>query len=184
MSSEDATCLRCGMKGLVWAQSVKGKWYLGIPMQHTFEDGNTVTTHIAGHNCVPTEEGLALVEARRVEREREQAEKQAKIDAFYAERAKLHHFECQVGEVIEFSGVIETAITIDGYYGSQRLLTIKTPNYEVAKIISTAQWTWEVVEGDSVTVKGIVSAFEEYQGVPQTLIKKPKLVSKNEEVGV
>lgn len=192
MSSQDATCLRCGQSGLVWNQSVKGKWYLGVPMQHTFEDGNTVTTHIAGHNCKPTPEGLALVEARRVEREQQEAEKQAFVDARNAKRLALKHFDAQVGDAVQFSGVVERAVDIDGYYGSQRLLVVETDNQEVAKIFTTAMWAYRLDEGDPVTIRGFVGGFDFYNEVtkqsvsdndgrdpnvtPQTLIKKPKLV--------
>lgn len=190
-----ATCVKCGMTGLVWNRSVKGKWYLGVPMQHTFEDGNTITTHIAAHNCKPTAEGLALYEAAQQERKAKNDAEQARIETIKAERLMRRHFDAQLDETIQFSGVVETVVDIDGYYGAQRLVIVNTANHEIAKMITTAKWAYDLESGDDVTISGIVSGFDYYnevtrmkatnneQGdpniVPQTIIKKPKLVKGN-----
>lgn len=176
-SVKDYTCVKCGTKGLVWNRSVKGKWYLGIPTQHTFEDGNTVTTHIRAHNCNPTEEGLALYEEQRKEREAVKAEEQARLQAHLDRKASLKHFPAEVGEQITFSGVVTKSIAIDGHYGSQVLTVVETANLETLKIFSTAKWAWETYEGDQVTLTGLVVSHDIYEGDPQTLIKKAKRIN-------
>lgn len=170
------TCVKCGTTGLMWAQSVKGKWYLGVPMEHTFEDGNTVTTHIAGHNCQPTPEGLAAYEEQRKEREKAKAELDAKLQAYHDHKASLKHFTGEIGDAITFTGKVIKSICIDGYYGSQMLIIVETENNELAKMFTTANWAYETYENQEVTIKGFIGAFDTYENDPQTLIKRPKLV--------
>ena len=177
MDSKDYTCIKCGTGGLVWAQSVKGKWYLGIPMQHTFEDGNTVTTHIAGHDCKPTAEGLALMEAKRIEREAEQAAKQALIDAALARKAKLHHVEAEIGSQVELTGKVTMAAEVETQFGCSKLVVIETDDFQVAKMFTTANWAWDINFDDIITIKGTVKSHDIYEGTPQTAINRPKRVA-------
>lgn len=177
--SKTYTCEKCGTAGLVWNQSVKGKWYLGVPIQHTFEDGNTITTHIAGHNCKPTEQGLALYEEKRKEREAVKAEEQARFQAYLDRKASLKHYPAEIGEMVTFTGQVTTSIAVDGYYGTQVLTIVETSNLEILKMFSTAKWAYEIEEGQQVTITGFVGSHDTYEGNPQTLIKKPKLQKGN-----
>jgi hypothetical protein len=172
----DKTCELCGTTGLTWAKSVKGKWYLGTPYQHTFEDGNTVTTHVTGHNCVPTPEGLARVEARKAERQAKLDAEQAKIDAAKAEQAKLHHVEAEVGEKVTLTGVVTMATRLEGQFGTQVLLVIQTEDYQVAKMITTAEWAWMVQFDEVITVTATVKSHDIYKDIPQTKLTRPKQI--------
>jgi hypothetical protein len=170
------TCIKCNSTGLVWNQSLKGKWYLGIPVQHSFEDGNTVTTHIAAHNCIPTPEGLAAAEARRAERQAELAAEAARIEAYEAEQNKLSHVAAEVGEVVTLTGVVTMATEIDGHFGTQKLIVLKTDSYEVAKMFTTAAWAWSIDFDDVITVAATVKSHDSYDGKPQTAVTRPKLI--------
>lgn len=177
MTKENGTCIKCGETGLIWAQSVKGKWYLGRPFQHTFEDGNTTTTHIQGHNCVPTPEGLAALEARRAERQAKIDAEQAAIEAAKAELAKLHHVEAEPGEQVELTGTVTMATTVETQFGKSRLVVIQTEDYQVAKMFTTAEWAWAVDFNEVITVKGAVKSHDDYQGIPQTMLNRPKQIA-------
>jgi len=83
--NKSVVCKRCGEGGLFWSQTNAGKWYLGNPQYHAFEDGKTVITHFSGHNCKPTPEQEAKFQAeqqaKREQAEQEQAELDAKMKA-------------------------------------------------------------------------------------------------------
>lgn len=75
------------------------------------------------------------------------------------------------------TGVIATALTVDGYaYGTtQRLLVITTPEGTV-KVVTAAGWAYDVIQGDEVTVAGTVKAHEVYREHKQTRLVRPRLV--------
>lgn len=173
----DKTCELCGTTGLTWAQSVKGKWYLGRPFQHTFEDGNTVTTHVQGHNCVPTPEGLAAMDARKAERQAKIDAEQAAIDAAKAELAKLRHVQAELGEQVELTGTVTMATSVETQFGKSRLVVIKTDDYQVAKMFTTAEWAWCVDFDEVITIKGTVKSHDDYEGSPQTMLSRPKQIA-------
>jgi len=175
-NTDSPTCIKCGTRGLTWAQSVKGKWYLGTPVEHTFEDGNTIITHTQGHDCTPTAEGLAAFETARQEKEAERLAEQAKFDAYKADQDKLHHVDAEIGEVVELTGVVTMATTVETQFGSSRLVIIKTDDYQVAKMFTTANWAWDVDFDEAITVKGTVGSHDDYQGTSQTTLKRPKRI--------
>jgi hypothetical protein len=177
MSDDSKTCERCGMGGLIWNRSKAGKWYLGHQASHTFEDGNTVTTHVAAHDCKPTPEGIARMEQKAAERAAEQAAAELKLAAEKAELAKLHHVNAEVGDKITLTGVVTMATTLEGAYGRQKLVIIKTDDYAIAKMITTADWAWGVDFDEVITVTATVKDHTEYQGLPQSVLTRPKLVS-------
>lgn len=177
MTTTDNTCIKCGETGLIWAQSVKGKWYLGIPAQHTFEDGNTITTHIQGHNCVPTPEGLAALEARQAERQAKIDAEQAAIEAAKAELAKLRHVQAELGDKVELTGTVTMVTDVETQFGTSRLVVIKTDDYQVAKMFTTAGWAWDVDFDEVITIKGTVKSHDDYQGSPQTMLSRPKQIA-------
>jgi hypothetical protein len=176
-NAELQTCTRCGTAGLVWAQSIKGKWYLGVPHYHNFADGGSIITHIAGHNCKPTAEGLALMEQMRQEKAAKAAAEAERQEALQAELAKLRHVDAEIGSKIELTGVVTMATTIETGYGPSRIIVIKTNDYQVAKMFTTAEWSWGVNFDDVITIKGTVDTHDEYKGQPQTKIKRPSLVN-------
>lgn len=176
MTDDLKTCERCGMGGLIWNRSKAGKWYLGYGASHTFEDGNTVTTHIAAHDCKPTPEGIARMEQKAAERAAEQAAAELKLAEERAELAKLHHVPAEVGEKITLTGVVTMVTTLEGAYGKQKLVVIKTDDYSVAKMITTADWAWGVDFDEVLTVTATVKDHTEYNGLPQTVLSRPKAV--------
>ena len=174
---DKTTCIKCGSQGLTWAQTTKGNWYLGYPVEHTFEDGNTIITHIAAHICASTPEGLAAMEARIAERQAERDAEQAKLDAIKAEQAKLHHVEAEIGEQVTLTGIVTMATSFDTAYGRQMVVVVKTDDHQVAKMFTTASWAWGVDFDDVITIAGTVKEHGEYQGIPQTTLTRPKLVA-------
>jgi len=118
------------------------------------------------------------MEARQAERAALAAQEQAKLDEALAMKAKLQHVSAEVGEKVTLTGVVTMATTLQGHYGAQRLITIQTEDYQVAKMITTADWAWSVDFHDVITVAAVVKSQDEYQGTPQTTLVRPKQVQK------
>lgn len=84
-----------------------------------------------------------------------------------------------VGDKLTLTGTVTVVAAVDGYhYNSpdQRLLVIDCGEH-VAKTITSAAWAYKVERGDTVTVQGTVKAHQDYQGVAQTVLTRPKRVS-------
>ncbi len=91
-----------------------------------------------------------------------------------------------VGDKLTLTGTITVVAAIDGYhYNSpqQRLLVIDCGAH-VAKTITSAAWAYKVERGDTVTVQGTVKAHQDYQGVAQTVLTRPKRVDHTADVEV
>lgn len=81
----------------------------------------------------------------------------------------------EVGAKITVTGTVVTATTIEGYYGSQRLIVIDCDG-NMVKSFTTAAWSWDVERDDTVTVQGTVKARDTYEGVKQTTITRGKRI--------
>jgi hypothetical protein len=173
-SSKSPTCKRCGISGLTWAKSVKGNWYLGVPYIHTFEDGNQVMTHVVAHNCNPTEEQQAKFEAERAEVLVARAQEQAELDARIAEANRAFHIPAEIGEKVTITGTVIMATDIETGFGTSRLIVVKTPEAYIGKMMTTAEWAWNVDFEEEVTVTAVIKSHDTYQGKAQTTLLRPK----------
>lgn len=81
-----------------------------------------------------------------------------------------------VGEKITLEGTVIQAMTIDGTYGSLRLVVVSVGNGDRVKMFTSAGWAWDVDTGDVVQLAGTVKGHEEYQGRRETLLVRPKQV--------
>ncbi|MCA0253591.1 MAG: hypothetical protein LCH76_15145 [Actinobacteria bacterium] len=83
-----------------------------------------------------------------------------------------------VGQPITLTGTVLTATRVPGYHyrsPDQALLVIDCGT-AVAKTITSATWAYPIERGDQVTITGIVKAHQEYRGVPQTVLTRPKRI--------
>lgn len=74
-------------------------------------------------------------------------------------------------------GTVIQAMTIDGVYGSSRLVVVSVGQGDRVKMFTSAGWAWEVDTGDAVQLAGTVKGHEEYQGQRETLLVRPKRVT-------
>lgn len=81
-----------------------------------------------------------------------------------------------VGEKITVEGTIIQAMTIDGTYGSSRLVVVSVGQGDRVKMFTSAGWAWDVDAGEAVQLAGTVKGHEEYQGRRETLLVRPKQV--------
>lgn len=99
----------------------------------------------------------------------------ARIDA-KATKAQASHHIGQIGEKVTVTGTVSFTKVIDGYYGSKVLVKVEDGTGGTAVMFTTAQWAWEAAQGDAITVTGIVKDHDEYEGVAQTVLNRPKAV--------
>src|SRR5690606_6203290 len=78
-----------------------------------------------------------------------------------------------VGAKVTVTGTVSVATTIEGFYGAKRLVVLQTPQ-GVAKAFTQAAWAWDVQQGQEITLSGTVKDHEEWQGVAQTVLLRPK----------
>lgn len=103
------------------------------------------------------------------------AKKRARVEAEEAAKAKLVHLG-KVNEKLEVSGTVTRNLTVglDSPYGPRRMVIVTTAEGNVAKTFTTAEWAYEVEEGEQVTLRGTVKELDEYQGVPQTVLVRAR----------
>lgn len=84
-----------------------------------------------------------------------------------------------VGDKVEVSGTITTAMTVDGYtYGSTQRLIVITTDTALIKFCSSAAWTYEVDAGDRVVVAATIKRLDIWRDMQQTVVVRPKLVDR------
>lgn len=100
------------------------------------------------------------------ERVRKEAQGKARAESLYAGT---------VGEKLTFTGTVATLVPVDTDYGTSMLVVMEAGT-AVAKMFTTAAWAWEVKQGGEVTLTAKVKDHEEYKGVKQTVLTRPKKV--------
>src|SRR5699024_306605 len=83
----------------------------------------------------------------------------------------------EVGEPVEISGTIRTAMTVDGFtpWSSQRLVVIDAAP-TLAKIYTSAQWSYDVEAGTDVTVAARVKDHTLWRGRQQTVLTRARRI--------
>jgi hypothetical protein len=81
-----------------------------------------------------------------------------------------------VGEKVTLSGVVRTALRVDGYtyHSPASVLLVVDCGTAVAKLTTAAAWAYGVHVGDPLTVTGTVKAHTEWNGLKQTVLTRPK----------
>lgn len=108
----------------------------------------------------------------------EQARKKLEAEQRAQQRASVQ-FAGEVGEKLTVTGTVTRLRAVEGSYGYQpktSLLIILEGGGVVAKMFTTAAWAWEIEQGDGITVTGVVKDHEDYQGIKQTVLTRPKRV--------
>ena len=78
---------------------------------------------------------------------------------------------------VEFTGVITLALTVDGfsYNSTQRMIVVETET-ALVKLYTAAGWAYDVVSGDTVTLKATVKDLDTFKGQQQTVVTRAKRV--------
>lgn len=90
-------------------------------------------------------------------------------------RLALQTWIGEVGEKITAAGIVKVAATIDGYYGSTRLVIIETADGNLVKTFGTGASLFGVETGDAVTIAGTVKSLDFYRGDKQTVLTRAKI---------
>lgn len=118
----------------------------------------------------------AEAEATRAKYEAEAAEREAREAAHREANAAYKTLDAQVGDKVQVSGRVVTAVSFDGFYGVNRLVVVEDDAKHQVKMFTTAGWAWDVESGDKVVVAATVKGFSEFNGMAQTELVRPKLV--------
>lgn len=82
---------------------------------------------------------------------------------------------------VTVTGTVVTALTTEpGRYGSSRLVVIEGTGDDegvTAKMFTSAEWAWKVDRDDTLTVTATVKKHDEYDGIPQTVLARPKRIA-------
>jgi len=81
-----------------------------------------------------------------------------------------------VGDKVTLSGVVRTALRVEGYtyHSPPSVLLVVDCGTAVAKMTTTAAWSYDVHVGDPLTVTGTIKAHTEWNGIKQTVLTRPK----------
>lgn len=81
-----------------------------------------------------------------------------------------------VGEKVTLSGVVRTALRVDGYtyHSPPSVLLVVDCGNAVAKLTTAAAWAYPLKVGDPLTITGTVKAHTEWNGIKQTVLSRPK----------
>lgn len=83
----------------------------------------------------------------------------------------------RIGDKVEISGVVRTAMSVDGfaYNSTQRLLILRAGD-TLAKIYTAARWSYDVSSGDTLRLTATVKAHDVYRGEQQTVLTRARQV--------
>lgn len=120
-----------------------------------------------------------------------EAERQAKADVEAAEKAALaearrdasHYLDAAEGEKVEASGTVVLAHTYEAmsYNGfgteAKRIVAVDCGEGVTVKMFTAAAWSFAARKGDEVTIAGTVKSHGEWEGVKETTLTRPRLIS-------
>ncbi|MFD8387576.1 hypothetical protein ACFV2X_55485 [Streptomyces sp. NPDC059679] len=83
------------------------------------------------------------------------------------------------GDEVAHDGTVTLARTVDGAFGSRKLLLIDAGDGLTLKVFSTSKAAWEAEEGDRVRVTGTAKKpqTDRYEGTPQTPVARPRITN-------
>jgi hypothetical protein len=171
-NGSDGVCFKClGRKTI--ARSKKTFDTLAEAQAHEA----ALDARAARHEAKRDAEAAAAFEAGRADREAAALVAAQAEEARLADLATYRHLDALIGQPVTVSGIVKTAVSIDGNYGVQMLVVIETPNREMVKMFTAANWAFNVDRDETITITGEVSGFGEYEGKAQTQVRKPKLAA-------
>jgi hypothetical protein len=93
-----------------------------------------------------------------------------------AKSANLSHIGT-IGEKITISGVVTKNMVIETMYGFSHLVIIEGESF-IVKTFTTAKWSDDekAEVGNNITLVGTVKAHDEYNGTPQTMMTRCKMI--------
>lgn len=130
------------------------------------------------------DKALNVAEKARVRREAKLQEQgrveiarlNAIAEARQSELSSWTHLDGQIGDTVTVAGTVAVNTSIETAYGFSNLLIIETDNNQSVKMFTTANWSYGVERGQTVTVQGVIKGFGDYDGKAQTTINRPKQI--------
>lgn len=108
--------------------------------------------------------------------EAQQEAERLAAEAAAAEReAASSHLVGEIGERVGFTGTVKVLKSFSGNYGPSLFVVVALTTGGEVKFFSTANFAWDLNEGDEVSLTGEIAGFDAYQGTKQTTVKKAKI---------
>lgn len=179
-------CKQCGGSGEYSFNSITGDTFCYRCMGVGYMGKEFSSVEEAEKACVAYEKAAERREAKRQAeleagaeaRRAEEAELEAKRQAYLAEIATWKHLQASIGDKVNVTGTVSVLSTFENNFGGYTtIVVIETAEKENVKMFTGAGWVNEVSKGDVVTIAGTVSGFGDYEGVAQTTLKAPKRVA-------
>lgn len=97
-------------------------------------------------------------------------------DAARREAAAGVDYVGTVGEKVTLTGTVRTAMRVDGftYRSPDNMLLVVDCGAAVAKMTTAAAWAYHLKPGDPLTITGTVKAHNDWNGIKQTVLTRPK----------
>lgn len=94
-----------------------------------------------------------------------------------AESKPVSEYAGVIGDKLTVTGPVVRLVPIEQTYGHRTttaMLVIVESGSTVAKMFTTAAWAFNLQQGQTLTVTATVKAHDDYQGVKQTVLVRPK----------
>lgn len=98
-----------------------------------------------------------------------------KRDAQVAAQVDAGEWVAELGAKVTLTGTVTGVSCFEGSYGTSWIVKVATDQGAI-KLFTTARALRELTDGAQVTIAGTVRAHDEFRGVRETLIGRPKLV--------
>lgn len=93
-----------------------------------------------------------------------------------AQREAQEYLAGNIGEVVAFSGTVLASFSVETKFGKSVLTKVQAGN-AVVKFFSTANFAYDLAEGDTVALTGELVSRDVYEGTKETLVKKTKVAA-------
>jgi hypothetical protein len=163
----EGVCFRCDGAGI----EPRAKWFATEAELVAHYEAAEVRKEANYQRKLAERQALAAINA-----EAEEAARVAREMELQAARDKQKFIEGELGSIVNVSGVVLASFSIETRYGVSRLVKIQAGD-AVVKFFSTANFAFDLNEGDVVSVYGELVSRELYEGNKETQLKKTKLVS-------
>jgi hypothetical protein len=175
-------CGKCSGSGIYWRNVPSASGVIAVP---------DVCYRCQGGQKEPNAKWITEqeVDAHANQRQKAQQKREAKRAAEWAAKCaepqkvvdetpavKYRYVNAAVGDQIQVAGKVTAAVTIDGFYGPTRLVVIESPEHEIVKTFTNAAWAYDVERDQDIVIAATVKSFGYYQGQPETVVNRPKVV--------
>lgn len=103
-------------------------------------------------------------------------ERQRLLDQIAHELASQEYLAGNIGDFVTFTGIVTASFSVKTGFGNSILTKVQAGN-AIVKFFSTANFAYDLAEGQTIVLNGQIASFDIYEGNKETLVKKTKVVA-------